>query len=278
MTLARQQSRFIAGLMSDDAPLPEDWQARERAGYEIYRSAYRARLIEALRETYPRTARLAGEDAFHAAAAHHLISHPPRSWTLDDAGQGFAQTLEALFPDDPDVAELAWIEWAMQAAFTARDAVPFDGTAMVAATAAFDDRAWQDLRLAFMPGLAVRRVRHNASALWNRLGEDAGDEDIALARSLPALPEMRGCVIWREGLKATFTTVNAAEAQALTAMKAGTGYGAACDMLTDLLGEEQALRMAGEMLARWLAHGWIENILSQIPVDTAQGTVRKGCN
>ncbi|MCJ2185639.1 HvfC/BufC N-terminal domain-containing protein [Novosphingobium beihaiensis] len=262
MTLAQQQSRFIEGLMSNDASLPEGWQARERAGYEIYRNAYRARLIDALHETYPRTARLAGEEAFQAAAAHHLITHPPASWTLDDAGLGFAQTLETLFPADPDVAELAWIEWAMQDAFTARDTGPLDGAGLVTATASFGDRDWQDMRFAFVPGLAVRLVRHDCLTLWQWLGDSACGQEIAAARDLSPLPETEGCVVWREGLRSTFTMTSAAEAQALTAMADGAGYGAACDLLTSLLGEEQALQMAGEMLARWLANGWIERLLA----------------
>ncbi|WP_067734382.1 HvfC/BufC N-terminal domain-containing protein [Novosphingobium naphthalenivorans] len=257
MTLAEQQSRFLQGLMADDASLPENWQARERAGYEIYRNAYRARLIDALRETYPRTALLTGEDAFQAAAAHHLIMHPPASWTLDDAGAGFAQTLEDLFPHDPDVTELAWIEWAMQAAFTARDTVPLDASGLIAATASFGDQDWQDLRIAFVPGLAVRLVRHDGAALWPLLGNDNG---IAAARALPLMPEARGCVVWREGLRPTFTMIDAAEAQALALMESGASYGAACELLAGLLGDKQAVPLAGEMLARWLARGWIASV------------------
>ncbi|MCJ2179139.1 DNA-binding domain-containing protein [Novosphingobium album (ex Hu et al. 2023)] len=257
MTLAEQQSGFIQGLLANDALLPEHWQARERAGYEIYRNAYRARLIDALRETYPRTARLAGEEAFQAAAAHHLITHPPASWTLDDAGLHFDRTLEALFPRDLDVAELGWIEWAMQVAFTAADADTLDRPALTAATAAFGAQAWQDLRLAFVPGLAVRLVEHDCLRLWPLLG---GDESIDAARELAPLSEAQGCIVWRGGLCSTFTMVSAPEARALAAMQTGANYADACELLVHLLGEEPALQLAGTMLARWLDQGWITRV------------------
>jgi hypothetical protein len=254
MSLAAQQSRFIEALMSNEAPLPKSWQERQRAGYQVYRNAYRARLIDVLRETYPRTARLVGEDAFQAAAAHHLITCPPTSWTIDDAGRGFTDTAQTLFANDPEVAELAWIEWAMQAAFTAHDTPPLDGPGLVAATASFDDEAWQDLRLDFVPGLAVRQVRHDCTTLWHLL---ADEENLPAARDLPPLAEAQGCVVWREGLHATFTTIETTETEALQAMVNGGSYGAACDLLITAMGEEQALTCAGVMLARWLGHGWI---------------------
>ena len=255
MTLAEQQSRFILGLMSDTAALPERWQRRERAGYAIYRNAYRARLIDALRETFPRTAQLAGEEAFQAAAAHHLITHPPASWTLDDAGRGFTETLKTLFPGDPDVAELGWVEWAMRVAFTVSEAAPLDGRGMLAATASFNDEGWQNLRLRFVPGLDARLVQHDIPALWRLL-----EEDIPAARNLAPLRDARGCVVWREGLRPTFTAMGTAETEALIMMKDGATYGAACDQLIGQLGEQPALALAGEMLAYWLASGWIEAI------------------
>lgn len=258
MTLASQQSQFIQALMSDDEPLPEHWQAREHAGYAIYRNAHRARLIDALQETYPRTVLLVGEEAFGAAAAHHLILHPPTGWTLDDAGKGFAETLEDLFPQDRDVCELAWIEWAMQSAFTAADVTPLDGPGLVTATQSFDDRAWQDLRLRFVPGLGLRQMHHDCRTLWNLLGDEP---DIAAARDLGPLPEPQGGVVWREGLRSTFAVIGLAEMQALALMAEGASYGAACDHLVSLLGEAHALELAGAMLARWLASGWIAAVL-----------------
>ena len=81
--LARRQQEFLAALLDEEAPLPAGWQVRHARGLAIYRNNYRGGLIDTLRDTYPRTEVLAGEAAFARAAAHHCITHPPSSWTLD---------------------------------------------------------------------------------------------------------------------------------------------------------------------------------------------------
>ncbi len=70
--LLHAQDEFFACLLDDGAPLPPGWDARSAAGMAVYRNAYRTRLIDVLRNTFERTARLVGDDAFSQAAAHHL--------------------------------------------------------------------------------------------------------------------------------------------------------------------------------------------------------------
>lgn len=257
MSLAELQSRFIAALRSDDAPLPETWQGEEKVRFTIYRNAYRSRLIDAMRETFPRTVRLVGDQAFAAAATHHLIQYLSASWTIDDAGTGFELTVAELFPEDPDVAELAWIEWAMQEAFVARDAQPLDELAFTETTAGFVDADWGSLRLQFVPGIAVRHVRHDWLTLWRMLDVDG---DATKARTLPPLAQPKGCVVWREDLRPLFALVDSAELEALESMINGGSYAQACGRMVDRLGEAKALQLAGEMLVRWLANGWMQAI------------------
>lgn len=258
MSLAELQSRFVAALRDDEAGLPVTWGGRRQDGFAVYRNAYRARLVDALRETYPRTARLVDDESFGAAAAHHLILHPPGGWTLDDAGRGFAATAAELFPEDGDVAELAWIEWAMQQAFIARDAQALDGAGLASATASFDDADWSALRLGFTPDVAARKVQHDWPTLWPML-EDGGE--VAVARTMSPLREAAGCVVWRERLRPVFTLVTLPEYEALALMMQGVSYGDACDHLVARVGEDEALALAGGMLGRWLANGWIEGLV-----------------
>ena len=90
MKLARLQHDFHRAITaSEDDGDDTGWDAPLRPGLRVYRNAYRTRLIECLRATFPRTLALTGEDAFTAAACHHLIVHPPRGWSLDDAARGF---------------------------------------------------------------------------------------------------------------------------------------------------------------------------------------------
>jgi hypothetical protein len=140
-TLADRQAAFMAQVLNDEAPLPAGWGDRHAQGMNVYRGNYRSSVIEALKSTYEKTERWVGEAAFQRAAAHHVITNPPSSWTLDDAGAGFDATCAELFRNDPEVAELAWLEWAMLQAFTAENVRPLDAEGFATKSAGFVKRS-----------------------------------------------------------------------------------------------------------------------------------------
>jgi Putative DNA-binding domain len=250
------QTAFLAQIQDEDLPLPAGWNDRAATGMAIYRNNYRTALVDALRETFARTARWVGQDAFRQAAAHHLILHPPASWTLDAAGRGFDATLAGLFPHDPDVSELAWAEWAMLQAFGARDAVPLDAAGFAGATAEFGEAEWDGLRLQFMPRLATRLITQDLPAIWQQL--EAADTDFVPLDAPLAAP--LACHVYREGEQPVFVTAPAHEFGVLTAMLAGASFGAVCDLLAEQLGPAAAAPEAGAMLGRWLHQGLIEGL------------------
>lgn len=254
-TLADRQTAFMRAILDEGAPLPDGWGERHAAGMGVYRGNYRGSLMAALEAAFERTRRYVGEAAFKRAGAHHLIANPPSGWTIDDAGAGFAETCAELFGDNPEVAQLAWLEWAMQHAATAPDRAPISAQDFAQASAGFDDADWMDLRLTLQPRLAVRVVEHDLRELWN-----------ALAEGGQAVPEPRfaqpmACIVWREGERPTFVMDTVDNAHALTAMQGGASYG---EVIALLAGDEaddaavQAAAMrAGQMLGLWLSEGMI---------------------
>lgn len=253
--LALRQSAFLAAIHDDAATLPAGWGARQAAGMEIYRNNYRVALVEALKDTFERTARWVGEDAFRQAAAHHVIVNPPTSWTLDEAGDGFAETLAELFAGDPEVAELGWVEEAMHRVFSGEDAAPLNAAGFAEATGAFAAEDWEGLRLTFMPRIATRLVRHDVAAIWQTLGEDRPTvPDHALARPI-ARP--MACHVYREGEQPVFVLAPAHEAEGLSAMQRGATFGQLCALLTEQFEPDAAAAEAGSMLGRWLHMGLI---------------------
>ena len=258
MSLAASQAAFMAQVLDEEATLPPAWNATQSEGMAVYRNNYRSSVVEALRSTFERTARWVGEGAFRQAAAHHIIMHPPASWTLDEAGSGFDLTCAELFANDPEVTELAWLEWTMLDIFTMRDVEPLDQTGFAAATAHFAEQDWGAMRLAFVPGTTQCKVRHDLLALWNELAE----EDFE--RIDTALETQQSCVVWREGERPVFALVPCDEGAALSAMIEGASYEDACailarDVTTDEEAQQAAMR-AGGMLGRWLNDGLIANV------------------
>lgn len=251
MSLAALQHEFMGHVLEEERPLPPHWDARMAEGLAIYRNAYRARLIDALRETFPKTAQWAGDEAFAQAAAHHLILHPPRGWTLDLIGEGFVGTLEDLFASDPDVADLAWLEWAMHLAFTASDCTPVDAARFAEATRGFGEEDWAQMRLVFVPSLQGRAVSSDCVALWQALGRE---EPPALVFT----PEVSmHCIVWREEMEPVFTLATAPEGACLARMRAGASFGELCVGLAETMPPDQAAGEAGAMLGRWIARGFV---------------------
>lgn len=266
MSLAALQQEFMAQVFDEARPLALGWSARMDAGLSIYRSAYRARLIDALRDTFPKTAQWVGGDAFEKAAAHHLIQHPPTGWTLDLAGANFVETLAELFVNDSEVPELAWLEWSMHLAFTALDADPLDAAGFAVATQGFSEEDWTAMRVAFMPSLHCRKISHDCVALWSALADNAPPASVL------ALPATLGCLVWREAFTPVFKLASAEELHCLTALMQGASFGDICSWLANLSSPEEAAQHAGMMLGNWLSLGLIQAVCEARGPDLASQT------
>lgn len=255
-TLAERQDAFLRSILDENAPLPDGWGNSHVAGMAVYRGNYRSALMGALAETFERTAMYLGPQDFAKASINHAIAHPPSGWTIDEAGAGFEGTCANLFAQRPQVAELAWLEWAMMELATAPDCVAMSLSDFALASAQFGDEDWSELRLELQPRSRARLVGYDLDALWRALGE--GDE----------LPEVRldtprTCLVSREGERPTFTLVEADHASAFTAMQEGASYG---ELIMILLGDNEnpeaediqnAAMRAGGLLGVWLNEGLV---------------------
>ena len=124
--LTREDGDAAARLGADAAP-----------GLRVYQNNYRAQLAACLGESFERTRDWIGGEAFHRAVVAHVDRMPPHSWTLDAYGRDFPATLAALYPADPEVTELAWLDMALGEAFVATDAVALTADDL-------DDIDWDD--------------------------------------------------------------------------------------------------------------------------------------
>ena len=238
MTLATLQRAFLAEIAADDDLPPSS------PGMAIYRNSYRGRLSDALTSGFERTRRWVGEEAFEQAAAHYILSHPPRRWTLDLFGEAFPDLLAALFAGDPEVAELAWLEWQLQQAFAANNAPVLTTQDLTQASLGEDD--WARLRLVPAPGFAARQVQCDVTALWPLLQDEA-------ATAHPTfLPELGWLIVWRSELSPHYRLLEAAEGTALAALANGATFGE----VAASVGADHLAQFGG-WFAGWLADGML---------------------
>jgi hypothetical protein len=247
MMLADLQRDFQAWLVAATPAASLGGDARALAGLAVYQNNYRAQLMGCLEQSYPKLRAWLGEEAFRSAAITHIDSHPPHAWTLDAYAEGFDRTLIALFPDNPDVHELAWIEHALGAAFIAPDA----DSVPPAALARLD---WDTAVLGVTPSLRGMVATTNAEQVWSALWAGETPPDGAM------LEQPGGLLVWRRGYTSCLKQVDMLEREALLRLQADGGFAGLCDWLAERLGEADGVASAGELLANWLAGELISTI------------------
>jgi hypothetical protein len=252
MTVAAVQRAFCGQILEETAPDMGLFGADAERRLGIYRNAYRARLMSCLKMSFEKTWSWVGDDAFDTAARQHIILHPPSSWTLDVYGAGFDTTLEALFADDAEVAELAWIEWAMQRAFGAPDEDTVDAAAFQRMIG--EGAQWDAMPIVFAGSLSLRTVRTNATGIWQAIADGAPPPSVEL------LPEPAGLSVWRKHLSPHYRLTDQLELDLIDTLRAGTPFGSVCALLGKTIGEEAAVARAGSLLGTWLADGMIARI------------------
>lgn len=246
MTLAALQRDFRLWLT--DAPVDMSRWTQADAGLAVYHNAYRVQLVDCLSDMFAKSRAWLGDDAFTQAARTHIVSTPPHGWTLGDYGEGFDRTLASLYPADPEVAELAWLEWQLGRAFEGADAVAIDPGALAGVD-------WDMAVLRFLPTLCVGPAATNAGAIWSALS--AGEDPPAAER----LPEPGGLLVWREAFTPCFRTIEAEEQHALALVMAGESFGALCMTAIAAHGEADGVARAGALLGQWLRDGLIVGIV-----------------
>ncbi|KPK04317.1 MAG: hypothetical protein AMJ64_13980 [Betaproteobacteria bacterium SG8_39] len=235
--------------------------AAQRLG--IYRDAYRARLVEALQDSFSHTARYLGDDGFRELALQYIEVHTPAAASIRWYGDAFPDWLGAAHPQDGDVAELAALDWALRAAFDSADAEPLDAAALSSLSA--DD--WDQAGFVLHPSLRLLEQRWNTVALWQALEREAAPP---AARRLPGVV---GVAVWRRALQPHYRTLDADEGAALRALQAGERFAAVCDRLAARRAPQAATALAGRWLRRWSEDGLLAGLRR---ADAGPGVIHAG--
>jgi hypothetical protein len=139
--------------------------ARERL--EIYRSGYRARLVECLDDDYPILARTLGGDAFEQLAHQYIERFPSRSPSLNAFGRRLPELCRVAELGEHAgsrsfLAELASLEWALVEIVHAKEPPPFD----LAALKAIPVERWGTARLVRSEAVRLLHFEHPVNAYY----------------------------------------------------------------------------------------------------------------
>jgi hypothetical protein len=210
----------------------------------IYARMYCARLIDALREDYPRLAAILGPEAF-GTMAHEYVearpsTHPSLRWFGAGLGDFLATCVDPTMP--AYAADLARLEWTRLTVFDAADAGLLDVAALHRVAA----EVWPSLRLQLVPALEILRVGWPVHRIWE--AAESGHVD-AWTRAETWLR------VWRQGDRVFQATLDEVERTALAHVQAGDDFGTLCAGLASVVPEETVAATAGGLVLRWIEDG-----------------------
>jgi hypothetical protein len=256
-------ARAVTGATATDALEEHVAGTRERAHQriEVYAEAYSSRLLEVLREDYPRVAKALGE-RFRAIMREYVREHPSKNPSLRHFGRHVPRFLAARGHADfpPWLSDLAQLEWARVEAFDAADRSPMTLEELHAVPG--DD--WPRLRLELVPSVRTLVLSWPADEVWTALEDNA---EVGRAD-----PRKTVVAVWRNGLVVRHRACDAAEARAVAGIARRDPFAEICEAMVELNDADvaRAALDAVRLLRQWVVDGWIASqgtapMLSPIP-------------
>ena len=242
------------------APLPttnnDSFTARtlvkERAGVDaarrlgIYHHAYRARLNEVLTDTFAKTYLFMGSDLFDEEAVAFAVANPPTARSLNRYGHNFPDYLAARYPDNPELFELARLDWDLRHCFDGPDAPAFSASDAQADTVG----QWLARPAPLHHSLRLRPIQTNVVQVWRAIDADTDVPPIE------PLEKPASLVVWRKELQPHFQTVDATQALFLQRLMEGASITTSCEQLAATLVLEDPQQLA-QWFQSWLEEGWL---------------------
>ena len=220
------------------------------ARVDIYANMYFYRILDALKEDFPATRAVLGDDNFHNLVTGYLIEHPPTEPSLYYCGRYLSEYLNdhALRELAPFVSDVAALERAIVEVFQGRDA-----TALTADTLrAITPEDWPAMKLSVQSSAQLLALEWRVSELVRAVEEDKQWQ-----------PAERGVIkvlVWRRDTHVLHRELEQIEADALEAVAGGATFAEICEVVEGHSNIKDPVAEMNRMLARWLsdrllAHG-----------------------
>lgn len=217
---------------------------------EIYARMYLHRLVDAVAEDVPHTARLLGHSAFVDTVRDYLHQHPSRSPDIGQVGRHFGAWLRNRPEIRPDLPDLALLERARSEVRTALDAPAAGAEALQS----LPPEALPAARFVFSPSLRLLRLQHDVRAVWDALeAENEAPEPV---------PQPTATAVWRQEFKVFHTVLSEPEARALTIAREGGTLEEICGAFA---GEPDPAQAAFRTVLSWFADGWVAAVTAPQP-------------
>jgi hypothetical protein len=213
---------------------------------DIYANMYFYRLLDVLKEDYPATLRVLGDDNFHNLATGYLIEYPPTEPSVHYCGRHLADFLHdhAYRIDAPYIADLATLERAVVEVFHGPDAVALENEQLQDIA----PEKWSALKMRTHPAVQILKLEYRVADLLRAVEEEREWK--------PAEAATVEVIVWRRDAQVFYRELEKVEQRALAAARGGVMFAKMCELVAeDRDATKDPVEEVNRLLARWLADG-----------------------
>jgi hypothetical protein len=238
------ESRMPAGGL--DALVRGDDRLSAEDRVDIYANMYFYRLLDVLKEDFPATLKVLGDDNFHNLATGYLLEYPPTEPSVLYCGGHLADYLRnhPLTKDAPYLADLAALERAVVEVFHGPDAQALESDQM----RAIAPEKWPALKLRTHPAVQVLNLEYGVAALLQAVEERHEWK--------PADAAIVDVIVWRRNSRVFYRELEKTEVRVIAALRNGVTFAKICDQVAaDCDTTRDPVEELNRLLARWLDDG-----------------------
>jgi hypothetical protein len=239
--LAAERDLSAGGL---DAIVLGDDRLSSEARVDIYANMYFYRILDALKEDFPATLAVLGDENFHNLVTGYLLEYPPTEPSITQSGSHLADCLRdhPMREDAPFIADLAKLERATVEVFLGPDAPALDPESLRAV--AVED--WPAMNLKLHPSAQILALDWQVSDLLRAVEEHR-----------PWNPAKQGAIkvlVWRANAQVFHRDLDPTEASALEAAAQSATFAEICDIVATTTADEDPVAIMNQFLSRWLSN------------------------
>jgi hypothetical protein len=237
--LADERELGAGGL---DAIVLGDDRLSSEARVDIYANMYFYRILDALKEDFPATLAVLGDDNFHNLVTGYILEHPPTEPSITHSGSHLADYLRdhPMRERAPFIADLAKLERATVEVFLGPYAPTLEPDALRAV--AVED--WPAMKLKLHPSAQILALDSKVSDLLRAVEEQRPWN--------PAKPGAIKVLVWRANAQVFHRDLDPTEANALEAAAHSATFAEICDIVAATTVDRDPVATMNQMLSRWL--------------------------
>ena len=189
LPLSDRQKEFGAAILNPQAVLPSglvgpDGEPSLRR-FSVYRNNVVVGLVDALKQSFPATTRIVGDEFMSAMARIYVAHEPPSSPILLNYGAGFPDFIAGFEPASsvPYLSDVAFIERAWHEAYHAPDVAQLDPTTL----AGLAPEDFEHITFTAHPSLRLLTSLYPALSIWQMNVNDAQPQPIDLSKAENAI-------------------------------------------------------------------------------------------